>query len=109
MKKDLKNLGVRLVGWFAKGMKINNVWVLSICSPIYLAFIWFFLSFRLHAMFTSSAFIWRDMLGVTGRELAATIMCCSLASIFILWPIARILQLSWPEIFDPELDSNDEA
>ena len=109
MNKDVKNLCVRLVGWFAKGMKINNVAILAICSPVYLAFIWFFLSFRIHAMFCSEAFIWRDFLGVSGHEFTYTIVCCSLASLFIIWPFCRILQLSWPEVFDPELDSNDEA
>lgn len=107
-KRDLKSLCVRLVGWFAKGMKINNVLVLAVASPAYLAFIWAFLSFRVYTMFADDEFLWGGFLGTQTHPLAWTIGVCICASLFVIWPICRILQLAWPETFEPALDSNDE-
>lgn len=106
-QKDLKSLAIRLVGWFAKGMKINNVIVLAIGCPVYLAFIWCFLSFRLYTMFEADEFIWKSTFDTQGHGLKLTLIACSLMSLFVIWPICRILQLSWPETFEPSLESND--
>ena len=108
VKRDLKSLCVRLVGWFAKGMKINNMLVLAVISPAYLAFIWAFCSFRIYTMFSDDEFLWGGILGTAQYPLLWTLGVCTRASLFILWPLCRILQLAWPNVFEPALESNDE-
>lgn len=104
-KSDIKSLLVRLVGSMAKGIKINNIIVLSVMSPAYLAFVWTTIRFKLLAMACSKDFFLKPLLRIAGREEIFAVLICSAISLFALFPLCRILQLSFPETFEPFADS----
>lgn len=106
-RKDIKSLAVRLVGDIAKGVKINNMLVLCVLSPLYLAFIWTVIRAKLTAMLFSKAFYLKPLLRIDGREEEAVLAMCILMSIFLIFPFCRILQLAFPKTFEPFADSTD--
>ena len=104
-KADIKNLCVRIVGGMAKGIKINNIVVLAVMSPAYLAFVWTTIRFKLTAMAFSQSFFLKPLLHIDGHEKLFVVLLCSAISLFALFPLCRILQLSFPETFEPFADS----
>lgn len=107
LSKDIKSLAVRFVGSFAKGVKINNIFVLCVLSPLYLAFVWTVIWAKITAMLASKAFYIKPLLRLDGHEHAAAITMCALMSLFLIFPFCRILQLAFPKTFEPFADSTD--
>lgn len=107
MKSDIKSLCVRLVGSIAKGVKINNIIVLSILFPACLAFVWTIIRSKLRAMLFSNVFFIKPLLKVDGNEETVVTITCAIISLFALFPLCRILQLSFPETFEPFADSTE--
>ena len=107
LKSDIKSLLVRLIACFARGIKINNILVLSVASPVYLAFVWTIVRYKLTEMAFSKAFYLKPLLRIEGNETFVIYAACTLMTLMAVFPVCRILQLSFPETFEPYADSVD--